>query len=390
MKTISNQKQEKPDPGTREQDDDKLNIKYQDKEYNESYKQWRRENKDSIGFFYVEKPNSLTYNNDVGFISDSPEIQEEKALHRAVNILGGILIIRSALTIIFTYFLPVLLERIGADIRYDFFDKTLYGDRSFIIILNFILNILSMIIPVGLLAGQLHMPMKVMLPMKITNKPMFRASVPVMLLICGVCSAMSMAYEHLLSALRIDTSRSLYFPDSPAGMIFMIFSEVIIIPAISELCTRGVILQFTRQFGDGTALIITGIITAALCGDITKFCFIFIAAIAIGYFTIRTGSVLTAVAMRITMQFFAYTMYYFDYMRDDNMMLMIIIFISVAIGTIYTIFFLYRHSDCFGININSRYMTYGKKLLTFFTSAPIIIWMTMNFIITVLNVKFLS
>ncbi len=374
----------------REQEDDKLNIRYQDKEYNESYKKWRRENKDSIGFFYVEKPNCITYSDDIGFVDDSPEIQEERTLRRAVSVLGRVLVLRSALDIVFKYLIPPFLEHIGADIRYDFFDKTLYGDPDFIAVLTFILNIISMVLPVGLLMGQLHMPVKVMLPMKITNKPMFRASIPIMLLICGVCSAMSMIYEHMLSSVNIDTSRTLYFPDTPGGMVFIVLSEVIIVPTISELCTRGVILQFTRQFGDGTALIITGIITATLCNDITKFCFLFIAAIAIGYFTIRTGSVLTAVVMRVTMQFFAYTLYYFDYLRDDDMMLMAMIFISVAIGFFFTILFLYRHSDCFGMKINSRYMTYDKKLLAFFTSAPIIIWLTAGFIITLMNIKFIS
>ena len=99
---------------------------------------------------------------------------------------------------------------------------------------------------------------------------------------------------------------------------------------------------------------------------------------------------LTAVVMRVTMQFFAYTLYYFDYLRDDDMMLMAMIFISVAIGFFFTILFLYRHSDCFGMKINSRYMTYDKKLLAFFTSAPIIIWLTAGFIITLMNIKFIS
>ncbi len=388
MKINNDTKQNKPKNIPQEQYDDKLNIKYQDKEYNESYKKWRLENKDSIGFFYVENPDRLAYSDDVGFINDFPEIQEEKTLRRAVNILGRVLVLRTALDIVFRYLVPSLLGKLGADIRYDFFDKTIYGDPILIHCLNFILSILSMIIPVSLLIIQLHMPIKVMLPMKITNKPMFAASVPIMLLICGVCSAMSVLYENILSTMRIDTSSSLYFPGSAHGMIFMVMTEIIIIPTVSELCTRGVILQFTRQFGDGTALIITGIVTAALCNDITHFCFVFISAIAIGYFTIRTGSVLTAIVMRITMQFFTYTLYYFNYMLDSDILVMLTIFASILVGFVFTIAFLYKHSDCFGMKISSRYMKTDKKLLAFFTSAPVIIWMTMGFILTLLNIKF--
>ncbi len=372
-----------------EADDDKLNIKYQDREYNESYKKWRRENKDSLGFFFVEKPDRLTYRDGVGFINDHPEIHEERSIRRAINILGGILLFRVLFDIFTTYILTYLLEKTGADIRYDLFDKKFYGDETLIINLQFIMNIMAMIIPVGFLAGYLHMPLNVMLPMKINNKPMFAFSVPFMLLICGVCSSMSMIYEHILSALNIDTSRTLFFPDDAKGMIFMAAANIIIIPAISELCTRGVILQFTRQFGDGIAIIITSLITSAMCYDITQFCFIFIASVAIGYFTIRTGSVITAVVMRITMNFFSYLLYYFDYIRDSDIFIMIVVFAAIIIGFVSTVMFFYRHSESFGMKITSRYMTYEKKMLAFFTSAPIIIWMTLDFIVTLMNIRFL-
>ncbi len=389
MKNKNYQKEKRSLNTFQETDDDRLNIKYQDKEYNESYKKWRRENKDSLGFFFVEKPDRIAYRDGVGFINDHPEIQEERSIRKAINILGAILIFRSLFDILSVYVIPFLLEKIGADIRYDFFEKKYYGNETLIINIQFMLNILSMVLPVGFLTGHLHMPIKVMLPTRISNKPMFFASVPIMLLICGVCSAMSMLYEHLLAALRIDTSRTLFFPDDAKGIILMAAANIIIIPTISELCTRGVILQFTRQFGDGIAIIITSIITSSMCYDITQFCFIFIASVAIGYFTIRTGSVLTAVVMRITMSLFGYTLYYFDYIRNSYLPIMLVVFLAIIIGFVFAIIFLYKYSDRFGMKISSRYMTYDKKMLAFFTSAPIIIWLTLNFIITLMNIKFL-
>ena len=50
--------------------DDHLNWRYQDKSYNESFKKWRKQNKDSTGFFYSNNPNELTYRDGFVFVKD--------------------------------------------------------------------------------------------------------------------------------------------------------------------------------------------------------------------------------------------------------------------------------------------------------------------------------
>ena len=369
--------------------DDRLNLKYQDKEYNESYKQWRRENKDSLGFFFVDNPNRITYQDSVGFIDEYPEVQEEITMRRVINVLGCMLLFRVFFDVFFTDVLPHLLELAGMNIRYDLFTRKLYGDDTLILTVNFITGIVSMILPIGLLVRHLHMPFRVMLPLKITNKPMFAASVPIMLLICGVCSVMSTVYEQILGVLKISTERSMFLPEKPSDIVYLIITQVIIIPAVSELSSRGVILQFTRQFGDGAALLVTSFITAALYYDITQFCFMFIAAVTIGYFTIRTGSVLTAIVMRITLHAFIYVLYYLDYRLGNDLLVTLLLLVTIAVGFIFTVLFLYRHSDNFGMNLSSRYMTYDQKLLAFLTSSPIIIWLASVFIISVFNISFI-
>ena len=372
-----------------ETDDDSLKLKYQDKEYNASYKQWRRENKDSMGFFYVETPNRITYQDSVGFINDYPEVQEEISMRRVINVLGLILLFKSFFDVFSIYFLPHLLNLAGVNIRYDFFAGKLYGSDTVILTVKFISSIVSLALPIGLLAKRLHMPLRIMLPLKINNRPMFAASVPIMLLICGVCSAMSTVYEQILGALRISTERSMLIPEKPSDMVYLIITQMILVPAASELCSRGVLLQVTRQFGDGSALLITGFVTAALYYDITGICFAFIAAVTIGYFTIRTGSVITAIVMRITMQFFIYVMYYLDYKQDNELVVMLFLFAAIMTGIVFTSIFLYKHSDIFGIDLLSRYMTYDKKILAFLTSSPIIIWLTIVFIVSIFNIKFI-
>lgn len=370
--------------------DDRTNWKYQDKEYNESFKEWRKQKQHSIGFYFVEKPNQLTYQDKVGFIHDYPEIKETQAFRRVMTVLGLILLYRVIFDIFATYFLPVILEMIGFDIHVAFFSGERYGDETFILILDLITETLTRILPIAILIRHLQMPFSVMLPMKITNKPMFRYCIPATLLVVSGCSVLSFFYEQLLSFFNISSARSLVIPKEPDNYVLFIIS-MILVSVVSEICTHGVFLQLTRQFGDGTALIATSIIFSICTYDITTMPFTFITATVIGYFTIRTGSVITALTMRIIQRFFVYTLYFLDYMVDDSYSSMFVaafFFITTVVGLIGTVHFFCKYSDRFNLTIKGRYMSASSKILTAVSCVPLIVWFTISFVITILNIDF--
>lgn len=370
--------------------DDKINWRYQNKEYNESFKEWRKQKQNSVGFYFVEKPNQLTYQDKVGFIHDYPEARETNAFRRVITILGFILLYKVIFDVLSTYFLPIILEYIGFDIHTAFFSGERYGNETFIIALDLVTKVLGRIIPIAILVKHLQMPFSVMLPMKITNKPMFRFSIPAILLVTSVCSLMSYFYEEVLSLFSINSSRSLMIPSDMDNMALFII-QMILVSIVSEFCTHGVFLQFTRQFGDGTALIITSIIYAICTYDITMMPFTFITAMVIGYFTIRTGSVITALIMRIIQYSFVYILYFLDYIADDRYsgtLIAAFFFVTVTAGLAGTVHFFCNHSDRFGILLKERYMSTSSKILTAASSVPLIIWFTISFVMTILNLDF--
>jgi len=375
---------------TIETNDDRISWKYQDKEYNESFKEWRKQKQNSIGFYFVEKPNQLTYQDKVGFIHDYPEAREAHAFRRVMAVLGFILIYKVVFDIFSTYFLPVFLEMMGFDIHTAFFSGERHGNETFIIVLDIITQVVGRILPIAVLVKHLQMPFSVMLPLKITNKPMFRFSIPAILLVTGACSLMSYFYEELLSVFNISSSRSFLVPTETNNLILFLI-QMLLVSIVSELCTHGVFLQFTRQFGDGTALIVTSIIYAVCTYDITMMPFSFVTTMVIGYFTIRTGSVLTAVAMRTVQRFFVYALYFLNYVTDDSYsgtLIAMLLFATIVIGLAGTIHFFCNYSDRFGITLKDRYMSASSKILTAASSIPLIIWFTLSFVITILNLNF--
>ena len=371
--------------------DDRINWRYQDKAYNESFKQWRKQKQDSIGFYFVEQPNRHTYQDKVGFIKDYPEAHEAKAFQKVITILGFVLLYRGVFDIFATFFLPMILEWLGFHIHYSFFSGQRYGDNTLLITIDLITQLISLLCPIAVLIKHLEMPVSVMLPTKITNKPMFGFSIPAALLMAGSCWIMSFFYRQVLFYCHINGTQSLFIPEKTSDLIYLLVVQILIVPAVSEFCTHGVILQLTRQFGDGTALVITGLITAFLTYDITQIPVALVSSLVIGYFTIRTGSVITAVIMSSVQKLYIYAMYFITNIVDEVYRATLIkssLFIALVIGISAAVHFLYNHSDRFGMTIKARYMSMGRKVLTAASCIPLIIWFTLTFVVTILNLDF--
>ena len=119
--------------------------------------------------------------------------------------------------------------------------------------------------------------------------------------------------------------------------------------------------------------------------------FTFITTMVIGYFTIRTGSVVTALTMRIIQHCFVYMLYYLDYVADDSYsgtLIASLFFFSLVIGLAGTVRFFCNYSDRFGILLKERYMSASSKILSAVTCIPLIVWFTLSFVVTALNINF--
>ncbi len=386
-----NSTMEKKSEKSAEAADSRLNWRYQNKEYNESFKEWRKQKQNSIGFYYEENPNQLTYQDKVGFIHDYPEAHESRAFQRAITILALILLYRALCDGFSTYFLPSILNLMGVDIYSTFFSGQRYGDETTLLTFDLLAQVIGRVLPIAVLARHLQMPVSVMFPTKITNKPMFRFSIPAILLVTAVCSLLMFFYEDLLSIGGIISERSLLIPTGTENIIYFAVSQILIIPIVSEFCTHGVMLQFTRQFGEGTSLIITSIIMTFTAYDITMLPFNFITSLVIGYFTIRTGSVITSAVMRVVQRAFVYTLYFLDYRVDaaySDTLVGAFFFLTLVIGLAFTVHFMCNYSDRFNISLKERYMSVSAKVLCAASNVPLIIWFTLTFVMTILNLDF--
>lgn len=343
-----------------------------------------------MGFYYVSNPNELTYRDGYGFVRNYPEAAETHALRNVFNLIGVTMLLVAALDVVSMYLLPALLTRLGADIYYDYYTGVYYGNDWLIVALNAFFEILKRLIPMIFCYKQLQMPIKVMVPVNVTNKPLFRAAAPVMLMVSSIGIVFSEIFGYILGAMHIKPAEWVWLPESPGPLIVSLIVNIIIVPIISEFFTRGAIMQLLRQFGDGFAIIITAVLTAFITYNSQQFCYVFVCSVIIGYFAVRTGSVMTAAIMRAVSRTIFYGLYMIDCYLDPAIggeVAMALVFLAVMVGLISLISLMINHSDKFGMKFSSRYLSFTGKCLTALTSVPVVIGVSFMFILMVLKTK---
>ena len=367
--------------------EDSLRLRYQDKAYNEIYKQWRKKNQDSMGFYFLENSSKVTYQDGVGIIKDFPEVREKHALEKVFDIVGKCMLFCVLCDAFSKFLLPRILHSMGFDIQYDFFMDKLYGNPYLVTTLDFLTTFIPRLLVCIFLAARVRLPFKVILPMKVTNKHMFRVCVPAMLLVSGVCCLMAILTSSVFRTVQIRPDYFVTLPESVPEAIYLIVTQIIVVSVVREAFCRGMMMQLIRQFGDGFAIIVTSFIMASANYDVSKFFYSFISAMVIGYFTLRTGSVLTAVIMKVTYLAFIYAISFIYYNFGnvyENAVLAAFLFAVISIGLIFVIRFLYLHSDCFGMTMKNRYLPLGSKFLLVLSNVSVIMWLTGVTIITVI------
>lgn len=377
-------------PSGKNTGDDRLNWRYQDKSYNELFKKWRRQQRDSIGFYYVENPNELTYRDGYGFVNDYPEIAERNALRRVMNIVGVTMILLGAIDIFWEYFMPPLLSMLGVKIYRDPYTGVIYGSEWMIFAVSAFFEVIKRAAAFLYVCCKIKMPVKLMIPTKITNKTLFKYSVPVMLGTAGVCVSFSWVIGMLLAHIHIGRVQFFEIPENKAVFAAYIIVYIVIVPIISEIHTRGALLQLLRQFGDGFAIIVTAALTAVITYDARLVGFAFLTSVVIGYFTARTGSVVTAVVMRSAANAVLYGFYLIGSLVPPqyvNIVLITVWTVILGVGLVFFIRLFIKHSDKFEFKFRIRYLNFSEKCVVMLLSTPTLIGFTVLLIHSIVNVR---
>lgn len=371
-------------------------VSHLDKEFAKNYRKWRSENSNPYGFFYSGAESEYTYRDGISFTGNTPELTEAAALFNVNRLVSIVATIYFVMLAAFPLLLPGFLsEAFGVDIGYDAVSGSFYGSSKAIIIFQYVTAIIEKILPMIIIYKTAKMPFKVMLPTRISNKPLFGISVPAILLIAAVGTMMMMPTRMIMTAVGVDMKnipQTFEVMDSAVCTALSIILTVIVEPLFTELIIHGAILQLLRQFGDGYALVITSIITAICSEDIRTALFYFVFSAVIGYFTLRTGSVITAVIMRsaINMFFAAQSVSNLASAPNTAMLLnLCFVLLCLVIGMVTVITFLIKNNHKISLPLKETYLSEYEKLMCFLTDPLVIMLISAAFSVMILTAPFL-
>lgn len=343
-----------------------VKYKNQDSGYNNAYRKWQNESRIFLGHADPDNPNEMIYEDGVGIIAENRTATERRSLVYVHSVIMWAMVFYLIIELCLSSVLPPVLGMLGARIGTDAVTGLMYGNDVIVIIIMYVCETVKRLIPFLMMKKALNMPINIALPMKIYDRETFGLAIPAALMCFPLVSAFSGLFSRFLSIVGILPYNNIVpHMNTMTGSVAAILISVIYIPIISELLMRGMILHSLRQFGDAYAILISAVVSTLCVHNLTQMCYVFISAIVIGHFALRTGSMITAVIMRMIFKLGAASAWYAErYLSaEDNLLFIGITFtICLTVGLIAIINFIGKSRRGIGLTAIETELTLKEKL----------------------------
>ena len=378
--------------GKRDNSDRRIaSLKLQDKEYNELYRKWRIEHKKDYGFYFLDNSDELTYRDGEGFITESPQAAERSAIVEIHSLLAKFLTIYTVLNIV-VWIIKDVAPFGDIPVLYNLL-KFVSSSEYLAVAADYIVKISVRILPLFYLLKKINMPQKIFLPTKIYNKPLFNIAVPMAMLTFGIATILSNVQHTSAALMGVDPTFSLWIPQNKVCLFLSALLTAVIIPIISEIVHHGIILQILKQFGDGYALILTSLIAALTAGNYHTFLFTFTIMLVVGFFVVRSGSIVTGFIMRITI---SGSVYFLTILKSAELpeglymtITAAVIFVYIAAGFTAVSIFIIKHSNKISLPLYKMYLDTRERVMCCLTNASVIMWLILTVMLMIVDIKWL-
>ena len=215
--------------------------------------------------------------------------------------------------------------------------------------------------------------------------PKFRLAVPLFLFGISFCSFANIASaisDAMFDSIFSEQNVGYYVPrpENPIGIYGFIIALVstVIVPAfVEEFACRGLILGLLKKHGEGFAVVVSALLFGAMHGNFEQWPFAFLVGLVLGFITIKSGTLLIAIAVHAFNNFISIVFEYF--LKDvpaiyQDVGYMIFLCICLLLG-ILAIFMLNGKDEGLYSFKPSKMKSSGiKKITWFFTSVTILIY----------------
>lgn len=368
-----------------------VKYKNQDNEYNNAYRKWRSESRIFLGHPDPDNPNEMIYKDGVGIIAENRTAAERRTLVYVHSVIMWALLFYLIIEFCFNSVLPPVIGKLGARIGTDPVTGLMYGNDVIVIIIMYLCETVKRLIPFLMVKKALNMPLNIVLPMKIYDREAFGIAIPAALMCFPLLSAFSGLFNRLLSTVGILPYNNIVpHMNTMTGSVAAVIISVIYVPIVSELLMRGMVLHSLRQFGDAYAILISALVSTLCVHNLTQMCYVFISAVIIGHFALRTGSMITAVIMRMIFKLGATAAWYAErYLpAEDNILFIGIVFtVFLTVGLIGILRFIGKSRKGIGLTAIETELTLKEKLLEALFCPPSLLFMATSAALMIISLN---
>ena len=365
----------------------------QSEEYNQNFSKWRADEKNPYGYQFTHDTREHSYVDGEGYQLHKADDAEKAALYKCLWLLGISMIIMTCIDLLNNFLLGVLAPNTIGNMTY-FSD--IYTERNIdlkIAIISGFLTLMRYLIPCIFFKLISKIPKQVAIPQSKFNSKLVGSAVVIMLVIVVLGRIGGFYMSKVLGFFGVDSVYAFVsFGSDSSVRFFNIIYYCLLIPIASEIFYRGFVLQTFRQFGDLFAIILTCLISGFAYYDIPNFGYGILTSVALSLFTIRTGSIATAIIMRVSAHTFNY---FLDMLAISDISYGRVIEIAICtliVGFSIIVYSRLTSNGNWSFNIepsDTSQIPIGKKMKMVISSNAIAIWIVVAIVMYFINSRVL-
>lgn len=237
--------------------------------------------------------------------------REKKDIRRLGNCIGGAILLYLALQNLFSIFLTVF------GLSQFYYTSELFSKGTEILMIIF-----SILPSFMLFGGKMKNITGIAEPVALSKpkKPLhvFLAFFAGM----GACMVANFVTSFFVGMMAV-FGYELSSPDSGlpmgvSGITITVVQVVFVAALIEEFCLRGYVMGNLRRYGNGFAIFVSALIFGLLHGNLVQAPFALIVGVALGYFSIRTGSIWTGILIHAGNNLFSVVLSYVGEIFGDT------------------------------------------------------------------------
>lgn len=173
------------------------------------------------------------------------------------------------------------------------------------------------------------------------------------------------------------TSPDIPMAEGVSGIILTFFRVAITAAIVEEIALRGYVMGSLRFYGDSFAIAVSSFVFAAMHGNMVQAPFALMAGFALGYLSVKTGTIWTGVIIHAINNSLSIIVYYLsEHFGQERIAIpyTLALYGLIGIGLLCLLYFVNRSRDV-RLSANRSLLGTGEKIKAFFLSPTMIITM---------------